>query len=146
MKTSAAILAALLLSSCSADKPPAIRVDNAWARATAPGQSSAAVYLTISNSGGEDELVKAFSRAGDVSIHSSSMDGGVMRMRQLDSLEIPADSTVELKPAGTHIMITGLKRLLMAGQKVELNLVFRRSGEQSVRVDVVPAGSSGASM
>jgi copper(I)-binding protein len=146
MKTSAALLAALLLSSCGAHRPPEISIENAWARATAPGQASAAVYMTIVNSGGEDKLTKAFSRAGDVSFHSSSMDGGVMRMRPLNSVQVPANSTVELKPAGTHIMVTGLKRLLMAGQTIELNLAFERSGQRSVRVKIVPAGSNGAAM
>lgn len=146
MKLGVAIAGALLLSSCSASRQPDISVDNAWARATAPGQSSAAVYLTIVNKGGEDRLLKAFSRAGDASIHSTSMAGGVMRMRALDSVAIPANSTVALEPGGTHIMITGLMRVLAAGQSVELNLAFERSGQRSVRVNVVPAGAGGAAM
>lgn len=135
-----ALLAALLLASCGSENPPpAISIDSAWARATAPGQSATAVYFKMANSGGSDRLVSVSSSFGQASLHSTSTGGGVMRMRQLDSLDIPANATVELKPGATHVMITGLSHDLAEGQQLPLDLTFERSGKRAV-VAAVRAG------
>jgi copper(I)-binding protein len=134
------VLAALLLASCRADSPPpAITIGSAWVRATVPGQSATVAYFTITNTGGDDRLLAVSSPAGQASLHSSSMDGGVMRMRRLDALDIPANSAVELKPGAIHVMITGLRQPLGAGRQVPIELEFDRSGERVV-VATVRAG------
>ena len=38
-----------------------------------------------------------------------SMDNGVMKMRPVAGLELPAGRTVELKPGGYHVMLMDLK-------------------------------------
>jgi periplasmic copper chaperone A len=142
-----AALAALLLASCSVQSaPPDIAVDDAWARATAPGQTTAAIYFTVSNNGGEDRLIGVSTPAGQASVHSTSMDGGVMRMRPIPALGVPAGSTVELKPRGLHVMVAGLEKPLEAGSTVPLRLVFDESGERWVVVTVRPASANGALM
>ena len=146
MRKSAA-LAALLLASCQAESvPPAIAVQDSWARSTASGQTSTAAYFTISNPGGEDRLVGVSSPFGQASLHSTTMDGGVMRMRPVESLEIPARSTVVLKPGGLHVMITGLERPLDAGTAIPLDLSFERAGDRRIEVAVRPAAANGATM
>ncbi|MGN6154119.1 MAG: copper chaperone PCu(A)C [Sphingomicrobium sp.] len=140
------LLAALLLASCKpANAPPAVSIDGAWARATVPGQMGSAAYFTIRNAGGADTLLSVTSPAADASLHSTSTDNGVMRMRPLQSLEIPANGTVELKPGGTHVMLMGLKQPLQAGSTLELDLKFEKSGERKVSAEVRPAGA-GAGM
>ena len=67
-------------------------------------------------------------------------------MRPLESLDIPSHSTVQLKPDGTHIMITGVKQPLIAGSKFLLALRFDRSGDRRIDVDVRPASAAGESM
>ncbi|MEO8175904.1 MAG: copper chaperone PCu(A)C [Sphingomicrobium sp.] len=141
---SAALLA--LLSSCARDQPaPDVAIGHGWTRETAPGQSVAAVYLTVTNHGtGEDRLAKVDPPGGAAaSLHSSSSDGGVARMRaRPDGLVIPAHSTVELRPGGTHIMVTGLQQPLRAGETIELSLGFDRSGRRPLTVRVVPASGA----
>lgn len=137
-------IAGLLLLSCGAtdERAPDIAIGHGWTREMAPGQSAAAVYLTVTNQGdGDDRLAGAeVPGAAAASLHSSSSAGGVARMRALeDGLEIPAHSSVELKPGGTHIMLTGLQQPLEAGQTVDLNLGFARSGPRPVVIRVVPA-------
>jgi copper(I)-binding protein len=142
----ALFFAALLLASCKpASAPPAISVDGAWARATVPGQMGSAAYLTIHNAGGEDKLLAVTSSGADASLHSTSMDNGVMRMRSLQALDIPAKGTVELKPGGTHVMLMALKQPLQAGATLELDLRFEKSGERKVSAEIRPA-SAGAAM
>jgi len=142
-------LAALLLLSCApkTTDPPQISISGAWSRATAAGQSTAAVYLGIANKGGgDDKLLNASTPIGQATLHSSTMDGGVMRMRPLEGLDIPAQSTVPLKPGGTHIMVTGVKQPLIAGSSFPLALHFERSGKRTVTVSVRPATAEGAGM
>jgi hypothetical protein len=148
VKTTAAALIALLLVSCTPKKslPPQISVSGAWSRATVPGQSTAAAYFTIVNNGGGDSLVRVSTPIGQATLHSSTMDGGVMRMRPLEGLDIPAQSMVQLKPGGTHIMVTGVKQPLIAGSSFPLALHFDRSGDRLVNVGVRPASTAGGSM
>lgn len=141
-----AVFAAVLLASCDAGAPPSISVADAWARATGPGQSSTAAYLTVRNSGGSDSLLSVSSPAGAASLHSTSMTDGIMRMRHLEALEVPAGSTVTLEPGATHVMLTGLKTPIAAGSSFPLTLSFERSGERRVTVTVRPASSAGEAM
>jgi copper(I)-binding protein len=130
--------------SCSGNEQPAeIAVSDSWTREIAPGQSAAAVYLKIANSGaGSDRLIGVEAGQGEASLHSTTSSGGVSRMRPLEGgIEIAPRSTVELKPGGTHIMLTGLATRPAAGQSIGLTLRFERSGEQPVSIRVVPAAS-----
>ena len=144
---------ALALLSCSAphQRPADIIVSNGWTREIAPGQSAAAVYLIIANKGeGSDRLLNVESALGEASLHSTSSAEGVARMRPLkDGVEIAPGSIVELRPGGTHIMLTGIQRRIAAGQSIELTLSFERSGKRPITVPVVSAGAdahSGMSM
>ncbi len=139
-------LAALLLSSCSAASEPEINIEHAWARATVAGQPSTAVYLDIENGGGEDRLLSVSTPIGAASIHATTMANGVMRMRPLDDVPVPARSGVALKPGGPHIMVTLLQAPLAAGSTVPLDLKFERSGTVRVAVPVRPGESSGETM
>lgn len=138
-------LAALLLLSCGGqvDRAARISVADGWMREIAPGQTAAAAYVTIKNDGdGDDRLVGVRAHVGEATLHSSSSSGGVARMRPIgDGLEIPAHSTVELKPGETHIMLTGLQRSLSAGQKVDASLKFAKSGERLIVIRVMPAAA-----
>ena len=132
-----AALAALLLASCHSEgSPPKIEVEDAWARATLPGQASSAAYLTVANAGGGDRLLAVSSPSAAASLHSTSMDNGVMRMRPVERLDVPAQSTVSLEPGGTHVMLTGLKQPLAEGSTIELDLRFEKSGERRVAAEV----------
>jgi copper(I)-binding protein len=139
-----AALAAVLLAACGRpDSPPKIEVGDAWARASMHGQSSAAAYLTIRNSGGPDRLKGVSSPVGRVAVHETSTSGGVMRMRPVAAVELPAGSTVNLRPGGTHIMLTGLNAPLAAGSRFPLRLDFQRSGTKDVQVEVRAPGEDG---
>jgi copper(I)-binding protein len=139
-----AALAALLLAACGRpDSPPGIEVGDAWARASMAGQPSAAVYLTIRNSGGPDRLEGVSTPIGSAAVHESSTSGGVMRMRPVAVVEVPAGSTVSFRPGGTHIMLTGLRAPLAAGSRFPLRLDFQRSGTKDVQVAVRAAGEDG---
>lgn len=64
-------------------------------------------------------------------------------MRPLDSLDVPANSTVELKPGGTHVMLMDLRAPLAPGSSIDLDLKLEKSGERHVKAEVRPSAGAG---
>ena len=123
-------------------------IDQPWSRQTAPTQKIGGGFLIITNKGRvDDRLVSATSPvAAEVQLHTMSMNGGVMRMRQLkNGIVIPAGERVELKPGGLHIMFVGLKRPFAPGETVPATLRFQRQGAVKVNFKIEPVGSAGPS-
>ena len=145
-----ALVAFAALASCSGKVAPAdLKVSDAWARATVPGQTGAAAYLTIANEGaGADTLLGVSTPiATAATLHSSSSEGGIMRMRLLaNGLAIPAGATVMLQPGGNHAMLTGLSSPLAKGTHFPLTLKFQRSGDRNIMVKVLDPSTAGATM
>lgn len=79
----------------------------------------------------DDSGMKDDSDTDDEASHTKQ-DGAKMTMKQVDSIAVPADGSVELRPGGYHVMLIGLKQQIEAGQKVELTLSFERAGKVKV--------------
>jgi copper(I)-binding protein len=123
----------------------ALHIVHPWARATPPGAPAAGAFFSIENKGEADRLVAASAAVADaVELHEMRMDGNVMRMNKLDhGIELPANSTVELKPGSLHIMFFGLKAPFKEGERFPLKLRFEKAGEVTVDVAVESMGASG---
>jgi len=126
-------------------KVGSIKVENAYTRATVPGQMAAGGFMKIENKGTADQLVSASSPvAGEVQLHEMAMDGNVMRMRQVKDIALPAGGALELKPGGLHLMFMNIKAPLTAGETVPVKLKFAKAGEVEVKMPVNAMGNSGA--
>ena len=117
-----------------------ISISEAHARPTVASQPSGAAYLTLENRGvAADRLVSLSSPVAEsAAIHTMTMDGDVMRMRETGALPLAPAAKIEMKPgAGFHIMLIGLKKPLVAGDTFALTLNFEKAGriEVSVAVD-----------
>lgn len=144
-KTLALIGAALALGPAAwAATPSAVATAGAWCRATPPAAPAAGCYVTLT-ARADDRLVGVdTAAAGRGEVHTMSMDGGVMRMRQLaDGLALPAGKPVELKPGSFHVMLIGPKRQLKAGEAVPLTLRFAKAAPLSLTVPVRDAMAGG---
>lgn len=108
-----------------AGKAVTVTVNNAWVRATVPGQQVAGAYLEISSIENAALVSARSSAAKNVEIHVMSMEAGMMSMRQISQLELPAGKTVTLSPGGYHLMLTGLKQPLKKGDTVPLRLTIQ---------------------
>jgi len=107
-----------------------VEVTDAWARATMPGQSVAGVYLHVKSTlRGRIVGIKSGS-AKTAEIHSMSQENGVMKMRKLDFLDLPAGETVALEPRGNHIMLFDIRKPLQAGERIKLTLVIEQDGKK----------------
>jgi copper(I)-binding protein len=113
-----------------------VKVTHAWVKPTVPGQSVAGAYLEI-RSAVPSKLVAASSpMAGSVEIHSMRLENGVMEMRQLKSLDLPAEQLIKFAPGKMHIMLLDLKRPLKPGDKVPLQLTLLLNNHSKTVVQV----------
>lgn len=113
-----------------------LKIGHPWARPTVQGQPTGGGFLKIENTGKTaDRLLSATAPVGShLELHTMSMEGDVMRMRQVDGIDIPAGATVELKPGAFHVMFMGLKAPLKEGDKFPVTLKFQKAGEVKVEV------------
>ena len=113
-----------------------LRVDAAWARATAGMASNGVVYMTLSNHGEEtDSLIDLVTPiAQKAALHETMSRGDILSMRSVTAVEVlPGESTV-LGPGGLHVMLMGLRAPIDAGQNFPLTLVFKKAGTVTVQV------------
>jgi periplasmic copper chaperone A len=123
-------------------KAGAITIVHPYARATAAGQPTGGGFMKFVNSGGNDKLLSASAEVSkSVELHEMKMDGDVMRMRQVEGIELQAGKTVELKPGGYHVMFIGLKAPLKVGDSFPVKLKFEKAGEVTVDVKVEAPGA-----
>lgn len=113
-------------------------IEDAWARPTGRTGGLAAVYLTLTNQAEtDDKIITVSSTASDVAeIHTMTMHGGVMRMRALRELSLPAGESTVLEPKGDHIMLIGLLTPLKEGDNIEVMLELEQLGEITLQVPV----------
>lgn len=125
-----------------------LKIENPYARATAPGQKVAGGFMKIESKGAADQLIAASSPvAGVMQLHTMAMDGNVMIMREVKGIDVPANGSVELKPGGLHLMFMDIKTPLKAGETVPVKLKFQKSGEVEVKLQVRDiSGGHGGSM
>lgn len=120
-------------------------IDHPWTRATARGQSVAAGYLEVRNGGrAADRIVGASTPAAErIELHVVMMEGGVMKMRQVPSYDVPARGKVQLKPRGPHLMIIGIRREFRKDERIPVTLRFETAGEVAIELAVegIDAGS-----
>ncbi|MGD9784989.1 MAG: copper chaperone PCu(A)C [Hyphomicrobiaceae bacterium] len=122
-----------------------VSVAHPWTRATPPGATVGAAYFEIkADAKGSDTLISARSpAAGRAEIHISEKDGDVMRMRQIERLEIKAGQTLVFGPAGHHVMLVDLVKPLQEGDLIEIELNFAKAGKITLEATVEPIGARG---
>jgi copper(I)-binding protein len=120
-------------------------IDHPWSRATPKGATVAGGYLKITNTGTTpDRFVSGASDASKrFEVHEMSMDGGVMKMRELkNGLEIAPGATVELKPGSYHVMFVDVAKPFAKGDRVKATLAFEKAGKVDVEFDVTDIGGT----
>ncbi len=121
-----------------------VTAQNVWARATPPGASTAAIYMTLTSPSGDKLTGASTPLAGKTGVHETRMSGDVMRMRPVEGgLDLPAGMPVKLAPGGYHLMLEGLKQPLNAGQEVPVHLTFQNAPPLDVEAHVRAIGTFG---
>jgi copper(I)-binding protein len=120
-----------------------IKVITPFASATMPGATVGAAYMQVSNTGRSPVVLMSAtsSVAAKVEFHSMSMDGNIMRMREITGgIPISPGGTVNFVPGGMHIMLVGLKQQLAAGNSVPMTLNFNGAPSVTLQVPVQAGG------
>ncbi len=134
-RTVTALFACMLLAfPARADN---VKVDNAWVRATAPGQQVAGGFMDLTADADMTLLGGSSPVSKSLELHYMRMENGVMEMREMKTIALPKGKTVSLEPGGLHVMFIGLKAPIRAGQKVPMTLLTKGADgkEQKLAVE-----------
>ena len=113
-----------------------IKISDAWARETAPGQQNGSVGLVITSQKDARIIAVSSPAAKSAELHTMTMDNGVMKMRQLEDMPLPANQPVTLGPGGDHLMLFGIKHPLKAGKKVPLTLTVEYADKRKEKIRI----------
>ncbi|UTW04467.1 copper chaperone PCu(A)C [Amphritea atlantica] len=125
-----------------------ISVDHPYVRAVPPGQPNSAAFMTLKNNGDKEvSLVSASTSVAEVAeLHAHTHEGGMMKMRRVAEMTIPANDQVELQPGGLHIMLIGLKQALVKDQTIDLTLNFSDGSSEKLDLNVTDVMSGMGNM
>src|SRR5689334_19673651 len=105
-----------LLSGSAAHAADLVKIVDPWARATVPGQKVGGVYMEIVARENLRLTGIKTAAAESAQVHQMKVEDGMMRMRAVPFLQLPAGKPVKLEPGGYHIMLNDLRRSLVSGQ------------------------------
>ena len=130
-----------VVTGCAPATTPTIAIENGWGRPSPSMPTAGGIFMVIKNNGeAPDNLISGSSPAcGSIELHETVMKSdGTMGMNLLDHpIEIPAGGEVELKSGGLHVMcIMRNDEQFKPGTTIDLTLVFEKSGEITIPVEV----------
>ena len=113
-----------------------VTISEPFARASM--QYNSAAFMSIVNNGDDTAIVAARSAVSEVvELHTHREESGVMRMRQVEKIDLPSGETVMLKPGGLHVMLIGLKQALEVDTEISVTLIYADGSETSLMMPVV---------
>ncbi len=113
-----------------------ITIDDPWVRGTVVGQMATGAFMAITAKQGAALVSASSPVAGVVEIHTMSMHNGVMTMRPIPRLELPAGKAVQLAPGGYHVMLMDLKQPLKTGEMVPITLKLESKDKALTSLDI----------
>ncbi|MCP3969159.1 MAG: copper chaperone PCu(A)C [Rhodobacteraceae bacterium] len=120
-----------------------LEITGGFTRASPKMARAGAGFMTIRSTGPADRLLGFASEACERSeLHTHIHDDGVMRMRKVEAIDIPAGGEAVLKPGGLHLMFIGLTGQLVEGETVEATLIFEQAGEVQISLPVKGPGAT----
>ncbi len=137
MKKMLFLLALAFSASVLADAATTVTVEKPFARKAIKAQRNSAAFMTLHNNGPAVAVVAAESPVAEiVELHTHVHDNGVMRMRKIDKIELPAGGEVTLQPGGLHVMLLGLKQDLNEGERISVTLKFSDGSSKTIEAPV----------
>ncbi|EKV31936.1 Copper metal chaperone [Caenispirillum salinarum AK4] len=124
----------------------AVEVHQPWARASAGMARNGGAFMVLKNTGAEDRAVvsAASDVAKTVELHTHIKEGDVMKMREVEKIEVPANGATRLEPGSYHVMLMGLHAPLEEGQVFNITLTLDNGETASVATPVKGVGAMSA--
>lgn len=134
------LLSGLILAACSGGHShDGIEISEARVHPPLPGQTTAVAFMSLDNGGAEDQLLAVTSPVSDrIELHTHKMEDGIMKMRRVPVIDLPAGRTVRLQPGGFHVMIFDAK--LPADGEVNLTFDYVNGEDVTLVVPILPRG------
>ena len=131
------VVLTLALSSFTSAHAGNLTVSKAWVRPAVSGQQVSGAYMDLVVKR-PAKLVKIESPVADaVEIHRMAMNDGVMEMRELETIDLPANQVVRLHPGDYHMMLIDLKRPLKPGERVPLKLTLLNANGRTETLSIL---------
>jgi copper(I)-binding protein len=126
----------------------AVKVGKSFVRAVPPGQKVSAAFMALNNTSKQDlKVISANSNVAQVvELHTHSHEDGMMKMRKIPAIDLPAGKTTILQPGGLHVMLIGLKKDLVPGQAVPVTLTFNDGSKKEIEIPVMQMTQMGGGM
>lgn len=119
-----------------------LTISGAFARASPMMAQAGAGFMQITNAGEADRLIAAKSGVSEfVELHTHVEENGMMAMRKVDAIDVPANGSVALKPGSFHVMFINLQDGLKEGSEIDAVLVFEKAGDVAVKLPVKGPGA-----
>lgn len=139
-------LALLALPGCAkknADKP---QIRDAWVRLAAVPGRPAAGYFTLVGGAKDDRLMRIDSAVvKSIELHRSGMSGGMMSMKPMANVPVPAGAKIEFAPSGSHAMLFDVDARITPGTAIPMLFTFASGAAVEVEAKTVPAGGDDVS-
>ena len=113
-----------------------VKIEDPWVRGTVAGQMATGAFMAITAKEGAALVSASSPVAGVVEIHSMKMEDGVMKMRPIPKLDLPAGEAVQLKPGGYHVMLMDLRQPLKTGEFVLITLKLEGKDKATTTLDI----------
>lgn len=115
-----------------------IQIKDGFVREVPPNQTISAAFMTIQNNDMSDhKVVSASSPAAKiVELHTHTHESGMMKMRQIPQIDLPAGADAMLKPGGLHIMLIDLTAPLASDKPVPVTIKFEDGSEKTMELPV----------
>lgn len=113
-----------------------VTVSDAWVRATVAQQKATGAFMQLKSVKDVRLLEVRSPVAGVAEIHKMEMADNMMKMRAVDSIDLPAGKVVELKPGAYHIMLMDLKAQVKDGDVVPVTLVVEGKDKKRETIEV----------
>ena len=113
-----------------------------WVRATVPQQTASGAFMQLRSADSAKLVRSASPVAASAQMHKMEMSGQMMKMREVDAIDLPAGQTVNLASGGFHIMLVGLKNQLKEGESVPLSLVIEHKDGKRETIAVKRTGQA----
>jgi len=123
-----------------------LHIEHPWSREMPAVAPTAAAYFVVHNKGSDaDRLLSASTPvAGKAELHEHIHADGLMKMQQVQNVEIPAGGEVKFEPMGYHVMLFNLKQQAKDGERFPLTLTFEKAGTVKVEFAIEAMGKGGA--
>lgn len=133
------LIACFLITFSSMTYAAELDISRTNLRANVPGSDNTAAYMSAINISKKDvRIIGLESNVAEFTeLHTHTMKGDRMLMRQVDYVDIDAGEKVLFAPNSYHIMLINLKQRVKHGETAEITFFYDDETSQTVNFNII---------